>query len=224
MRMTTSLVLFAALCVHVGCSSTTTPSSPASDSGPVEPVDASANDAADVDAAVLGPAFSVSASELSLDDRARPAGQSSAYTASLAPDVTSDGAPSMLLAASDGVGAHEFAATTATHDVGVTMLKKRYRMRVKLKTENATSAWLWLRIDALSVFVLDNMLTPMDRSLAGTHDWREIAIVLDVPDDAIRFAFGSGLAGSGKVWVGAFTFEEVGKDVPTTPHTGGVAR
>jgi hypothetical protein len=62
------------------------------------------------------------------------------------------------------------------------------------------------------------MGNPVDRQIPGTTDWQQIDLVLDVPTGATRFAFGSGLKGLGKVWVSAIRLEEVGQDVPTTPH------
>jgi len=60
---------------------------------------------------------------------------------------------------------------------------------------------------------VDNM---MDRSLTGTTDWQHHQIVLDVPDNAFGINIGARLCGNGKMWIDGVTFEEVGKDVPTT--------
>ncbi|MEW6497735.1 MAG: hypothetical protein AB1589_35315 [Cyanobacteriota bacterium] len=59
----------------------------------------------------------------------------------------------------------------------------------------------------------DNM---QNRSIKGTIDWTQYHIVLDVPENASKIAFGVLLAGVGRVWSDDLQFEVVGQDVSTT--------
>lgn len=92
---------------------------------------------------------------------------------------------------------------------------KRLHLSGYLRTRDATSAAIWMRIDGAGHRVLgfDNM---GERSLHGTNDWRRCDIVLDVPDSANVVAFGFLLEGKGEVLADDFKLEEVGKDVPVT--------
>ncbi len=78
------------------------------------------------------------------------------------------------------------------------------------------SAWagLWLRADGLSgPLVIDNM---QDRPLRGTTSWRQVSIVLDVPEQATALHFGALLSGAGAIDLARPRFEEVGEAVPAT--------
>jgi hypothetical protein len=55
-----------------------------------------------------------------------------------------------------------------------------------------------------------------DRSVKGTSDWNKYEIVLDVPEEAYKIAFGALLSGTGQIWFEKFSFEEVNKSVPVT--------
>jgi hypothetical protein len=91
---------------------------------------------------------------------------------------------------------------------------KRVRFSAFVKTEDANSAGLWLRVDkGTSSVAFDNM---QDRALKGTSGWQRYAVVLDVPKEATGIFFGVLLSGSGKVWINSGNFEIVGEDVPTT--------
>ena len=91
--------------------------------------------------------------------------------------------------------------------------------RVKL-TGNAKSkeieewAGFWMRVDGPEKeLTFDNM---QDRPIKGTTGWTRYQIVLDVPDDSVRIAFGLLLDGPGQVWMADLSFEIVSSDVPTT--------
>jgi hypothetical protein len=92
---------------------------------------------------------------------------------------------------------------------------KRVRMSAWMKTENADSAQLWMRVDGEEKMPLafDNM---NNRAVKGTTEWKRYEITLDVPESAVAIAFGVLVAGKGQAWVDDFQFEVVGKDVPTT--------
>lgn len=68
-----------------------------------------------------------------------------------------------------------------------------------VRTEAASAAQLWLRVDAgRTVVALDNM---SDRPISSTTPWTEYRLVLDVPDGASALAFGFLLKGGGRGWV-----------------------
>jgi erythromycin esterase len=91
---------------------------------------------------------------------------------------------------------------------------KRLRMSAWMRTENADSAQLWLRLDGANGMAgFDNM---DNRPVKGTVDWKKYEIVLDVPTNTVNVAFGAFLKGKGQAWVDDFAFEVVGQDTPTT--------
>jgi hypothetical protein len=84
-----------------------------------------------------------------------------------------------------------------------------------VKTEAASAAQLWLRVDAgRTVVALDNM---SDRPIASTTPWTEYRLVLDVPDGATALAFGLLLKGGGRAWVDdlSLTTAEAGEAATT---------
>ena len=100
-------------------------------------------------------------------------------------------------------------------------LGKRVRMSSMLKTQNVSNwAGLWFRIDqkdSEETLGFDNMHDgEKDRSIKGTTDWTEYEIVLDVPLNATKLAYGVLLVGTGQVWFDNIKFEVVDKSVPTT--------
>ena len=95
-------------------------------------------------------------------------------------------------------------------------LGRRIRLSGFVKSDKVTDwAGLWLRIDGATNNVLgfDNM---QGRPIKGTTDWTRYEIVLDVPPDAVRLAFGVLLAGGGQVWMDDLSFEIVSTSVRTT--------
>ena len=72
-----------------------------------------------------------------------------------------------------------------------------------------------MRVDGFERQILsfDNM---QNRSITGTTEWTNYAIVLDVPATSYRIAFGILLAGLGRVWCALLEFETVDRDTPTT--------
>lgn len=92
---------------------------------------------------------------------------------------------------------------------------KRVRFSAYLRTEDASKAMLWLRVDdgAHKAVTMDNM---EDRPVRGTVAWQPYALVQDVPDNAESVVFGVLLENKGEVWISAPRLEVVGKDVPLT--------
>ena len=76
-------------------------------------------------------------------------------------------------------------------------------------------AGLWMRVDGegAKVLAFDNM---QRRPFTGTFDWRPASVVLEVPADATKVAFGILQNGNGGTFVGAISLDQVGNDVATT--------
>ena len=94
---------------------------------------------------------------------------------------------------------------------------KRVRLSGFVKSDKVTGwAGLWFRVDGPNPNVslaFDNM---QDRAIKGTTDWARYELVLDVPNDAVRLAFGILLGGGGQVWMDDLKFEVVPATVKTT--------
>ena len=91
---------------------------------------------------------------------------------------------------------------------------KRLRLSAWMKTEDADSAHVWMRLDGMkSMLGFDNM---DNRAVKGTSDWSKYELTLDVPEETIFIAFGAFIIGKGQAWVDDYCLEVVGKDVPTT--------
>jgi hypothetical protein len=91
---------------------------------------------------------------------------------------------------------------------------KRVRMSAWMKTEDAESANLWLRVDGTNrTLGFDNM---GNRAVRGTNEWKKYELTVDVPAEAVDIAFGAFAAGKGQVWVDDYSFEVVSQEVPST--------
>ena len=74
---------------------------------------------------------------------------------------------------------------------------QRVAMRAWIKTENAESAQMWLRIDGVDhLIAMDNM---DHRAIVGTTGWGLYEIVMDVPQEAATLVYGVFLVGGGRV-------------------------
>jgi hypothetical protein len=79
---------------------------------------------------------------------------------------------------------------------------QRVALKAWIRTDDAESAQMWLRIDGASqVISMDNM---DDRPIKGTMPWKEYEIVMSVPESATHLAFGVFLSGKGSL-----AFDEV---------------
>ena len=95
---------------------------------------------------------------------------------------------------------------------------KRVRLTGFLKTRDVRGGWagVWLRVDGPDEksLAFDNM---QGRPAMGTTDWSRHAVVLDVPEAAVRLAFGALLVGTGQVWVDDLALDVVDpKEIPVT--------
>ena len=101
-------------------------------------------------------------------------------------------------------------------------LGKRVRLSGYMKSENVNEwAGLWFRVDVDTVAVsFDNMHDgKKNKSISGTKAWEKFEIVLDVPLNSTRLAYGALLVGTGQIWFDNLTFEVVDKTVETTGIT-----
>lgn len=88
---------------------------------------------------------------------------------------------------------------------------KRMRLRVRLKTIDAGTAFVWMgTMDSFSHVMLGG-----DNG-AGTTDWQQYDVVTDVTEKSTTLQFGVTLQGKGAVWMDSFSLDEVSKDVPVT--------
>jgi hypothetical protein len=94
---------------------------------------------------------------------------------------------------------------------------KRVRLAGYLKTRDVRGRGaLWLRVDGpdAKLIALESMA---DRGVTGTSDWSRHEVVLDVPEAAVRLAFGALLVDTGQVWADDLTLEVVDpKEVKVT--------
>ncbi len=91
---------------------------------------------------------------------------------------------------------------------------RRLRLAASLRTEDVDAASIWMRIDRSPGYTLrfENLLHGVrDGALTGTNGWTELAIVLDVPDEAATIHFGFLLKRYGRAWARGFRIEEVGE-------------
>lgn len=91
----------------------------------------------------------------------------------------------------------------------------RWKLSARLRTEDATKAQMWMRIDGpeRAMYGFDNM---DDRPVSGDTAWKRYEIVLDVPGDSVAVAFGFFLFGGGEVWADDFKLERVTESTPLT--------
>jgi AraC family transcriptional regulator len=91
---------------------------------------------------------------------------------------------------------------------------KRIRFSGMVRTKDATSVGLWMRIDDAATTVrFDNT---QHRPIVGTTDWSNYSVVLDVRKDAVSISFGLLDIGRGEAWLNGLTFGIVTAGVPTT--------
>lgn len=98
-------------------------------------------------------------------------------------------------------------------------LGSKIRLSGLVKPEEVMGwAGLWMRVDRGNTMVsFDNM---QNRAIKGTTGWQRYDVVLDVPKDATRIAFGILLDGAGEVWLNSVKLEAVRPDAPTDVNEG----
>lgn len=97
---------------------------------------------------------------------------------------------------------------------------KRIRFSANVKSQGLQNGWagLWMRIDGKDDQTLgfDNM---SQRAIRGTTPWKNYSVVLDIPADSHKIAFGVLSSGSGEIFVKDISFEVVDTSVETTDMT-----
>ncbi len=94
-------------------------------------------------------------------------------------------------------------------------LGKNMRLSAHIKSENAGSAALWMRIDGANGEILgfDNM---QGNPITDTTDWNYYECVLHVPLTAKSIAFGVLLGGKGSIWISKVALEQAPDDAEIT--------
>jgi hypothetical protein len=91
---------------------------------------------------------------------------------------------------------------------------QRIRFRARVRTRDVGGwAGLWMRVDGASQPGVA-FYNSQDKPIKGSTDWQERSVVLDVPPDGAKIAFGVIGAGKGTVWIDQLAFDTVGQDVP----------
>ena len=93
---------------------------------------------------------------------------------------------------------------------------KRIRLAAFIKTEDVTIfAGLWMRVDGEEGQTLsfDNM---HDRPIAGTTDWQEYEVVLDVPEESAVINIGMLLYTKGRAWLDTVSITEISHEISVT--------
>ena len=94
---------------------------------------------------------------------------------------------------------------------------KRVRLSGWIKPRNVGNAvfsGLWMRVDGPgTTLTFDNMA---GRPVSGYGDWRQVSVVLDVPQSAIGISFGALFQASNTLLVDDLRFDVVGSDVVST--------
>jgi len=135
------------------------------------------------------------------------------YTFSL-DSTTPPNGRSALIASNSAAGLHGFG--TLMQQISAENYRgQQVRLSGYLKTEAATRAQMWMRVDGPDHKVLsfDNM---DNRPVTGTTGWTRYEVVLNVPPDSVKIAFGFLLIQAGKVWGDDFKLEQVDATIPST--------
>lgn len=90
---------------------------------------------------------------------------------------------------------------------------KRMGFSAAIKAESTGSAALYMSINGPchELLCYDDMY---GRNVTGITDWKELNIVLEVPEESTYIEFGITVSGKGQFWASAVTFEET-EDEPT---------
>jgi erythromycin esterase len=98
----------------------------------------------------------------------------------------------------------------------------RIQWRVWLRTINVNGwAGAWLRVDGAGrILAFDNM---QPRPLRGTLSWTQVAVVVDVPDNALQITLGALLSRPGELLIDDASLDLVDASVPVTDQLAGLA-
>jgi hypothetical protein len=136
--------------------------------------------------------------EIQLDRQVKRGGAASAMIRFVGSDSTEFGTLTQCIAPDNYIG-------------------KRVRLSGYIKTNNASKASLWMRVDGKDPKAGSLAFDNMDkRSLRGTQDWTKCEVVLDIAEDATGICLGFLIAGKGQAWADDLQVEVVDKSVPVT--------
>ncbi len=160
--------------------------------------------------AALACAFAISAQTLPADWRASGASPQK-YSMTMSPGAAFEGANGVTIESIRPVNPNEDFGTIVQAVTAEPWRGQRVAMRAWIKTENADSGQMWLRIDAAdrSLF-MDNMDS---RPIVGTNGWKQYETVMEVPQDAAYLVYGVFLVGGGRVDIDSVEFEAVPRTV-----------
>jgi hypothetical protein len=139
----------------------------------------------------------------------------SQYQSGFDTTMTCNSGPSLHLASSTAT-ASDFGEMGNERMPGPPWLGQRLRLTGWIQSSAVTGwAGLWMRVDSAtqSAVAFDNMQC---RSISGTTGWAQYEVVLDVPVDADRVAYGILLSDAGEVWLDGVSLDVVDDCVPTT--------
>src|SRR5665213_2502583 len=109
------------------------------------------------------------------------------------------GAQSAFLRAKGGQGS---SATLLQRFNARNYAGKRVALSGALKTLDAKGAFLFITVGGNGKVLIDQSTAP----LSGTNDRKNLAVVVDVPSDALVIRIGFGLKGGGTVWADGLSF------------------
>lgn len=136
-------------------------------------------------------------------------GNADRYRLRLDDEIRRSGRSSLRLEARGNRRDREWAVAVQMLDAS-TFRGASVRLSGWLRTEDAGSGHLWMRIDGIldgeaALIAVDNM---EDRYLEGTEDWTSREIVLEVPPEAVTILFGVMITGDGTVWADDLAIDE----------------
>lgn len=139
------------------------------------------------------------------------------FEASRDPNVTFDGKPTARLQTS--VATADLASLVHSIDAEKYRGKRiRFATNAKIKgVQGGTGSWVRIN-DRWTPFRA--YADTHDVQLTGDSDWTPLAIVVDVPQDALRVYLGLSQDGPGTSWFGPVSVETVDDTVPLTSRPG----
>lgn len=142
------------------------------------------------------------------------------YRLRLDRDVARSGEASLRLEARGNRRTREWAVAVQMLDASV-FRGKKVRLSGWLRTDDAGSGHLWMRIDGIiegeaALIAVDNM---EKRFLEGTRDWTAREVVLEVPPESVTILFGVMITGDGAVWADDLEIEEAPPGTEPTAET-----
>lgn len=142
-------------------------------------------------------------------------GRPDQYTVNLDTTISHSGTRSACMENLDD--SPEDFGTLMQESSAASFLNKRVRLTCWIKTNEVqdwVGAWFSVYGQAGEINVsFDNMC---NRKISGTTDWTKYDLVLDVPPEASKLAYGVILSGRGQLWFDDLSFEVVTDEISTT--------